>query len=487
MARRFQLFVLALLSISSHLSSQTIQKYLFVDDRWIGRSYQVTRIVVPPAKEASNPVLKPDKPWEGKDVYVYGTVLVEHGKFRMWYQIYNASEPSDSPFQTCVAYAESRDGLRWEKPLYDYVKYKGEPTNIILLSHGTSALCSPAVVRDDREPDLSRKYKMLYWDSMSKEGLQKKGENFPLGVNVPGWRAIPGEGFFIAYSPDGLKWTDASEQPVFTCACDASSLNKSPDGVYHAFYKISVAPDRHFRILGHSSSRDFQSWTEPKVVLEPDWRDAHGTEFYGMSYIPYFGNHLGLLWMYYNAPNDKHVDLQLAQQAENGTWQRAADRKVWLATGGIGAWDGGGTYPASDVLISPPGSAEEVWLYYGGTSVFHDDSRFRETSIGLARFRLDGFAAMRAGQFEGWFETSPLRPEGRDLIVNANCLHGSVQVEALDPVTRAVLGRSESIGASDKTRIPVSWGGKPAPLVKGKSVILRFTMKWSDMYSFWFE
>jgi hypothetical protein len=356
MFQRFIITSLTLLSLFSHAFSQQVRKYIFVDDRWLSRSYQVIREVIPPVKEATNPVLVADKPWEGKDVYVYGTVLVEGGKFRVWYEIYNTSEPADSPFQTCVGYAESRDGLHWEKPMIDEVKYKGERTNIVLLSHGTSSLCSPAVVRDDNEKDPAKKYKMLYWDSMSKDGLKKEGKNFPLGVTVPGWRAIPGEGFFVAYSADGLKWSNASEQPVFTCACDASSLNKSPDGLYHAYYKISVAPDRHFRILGHSSSRDFENWTEPKVVLEPDWRDAYGTEFYGVSYVPYFGNDLGLIWMYYNAPNDKHVDLQLAQRAPDGSWQRAADRKVWLSRGGIGMWDGGGTYPASDVLTSPPGA-----------------------------------------------------------------------------------------------------------------------------------
>ncbi|HTY37596.1 MAG TPA: hypothetical protein VMH23_10815, partial [Bacteroidota bacterium] len=381
---------------------------------------------------------------------------------------------------------ESRDGIHWEKPLMDHVRYKGERTNIVLLSHGTSALCSPAVVRDDNEKDPSKKYKMLYWDSMSKDGLKSAGPNFPLGTAVPGWRPIPGEGFFIAYSPDGLRWTNASEQPVFTCACDASSLNKSPDGTYRAYFKISVAPDRHFRILGESSSRDFIHWTEPAVFLAPDWNDAYGTEFYGMSYVPYFGNNIGLIWVYYNAPNDKHVDLQLAQQSDDGLWHRAADRQVLMQKGGIGAWDGGGTYPASDILIAPSGHSDEMWLYYGGTTVFHDDSRFRETSIGLARFRIDGFTAMRSGQFAGWFETTTVTPTGTTMYVNADCIHGSLQIELLDPSTRKVLGSSIAIKGENRTKIPVKWGTGDE-LKKGSPVVLRFLMQRCDVYSFWYE
>lgn len=461
----------------------SIRKFLFVDDRWIARTYQVVRVVPPPLKEKNNPVLVPDRPWEGKDIYVYGTVLLEQGKFRMWYQIYNSSEPAGSRFQTAVAYAESKDGIRWTKPMMDHVKYKGQPTNIVLLSHGTSALVSPAVVKDLAEKDPSKRYKMLYYDSMSKEDLANEGSNLPLGVDVPGWKAIPGEGFFTAVSPDGLKWTNTSPQPIFTCPCDASSLNRSFDGTFHAYYKTSIAPDRHFRILGHSSSRDFRTWTEPTVILEPDWKDPHGTEFYGMSYLPYFGNDLGLIWMYHNAPNDKHVDVQLASKASDGSWQRAADRRVFLGTGGLGEWDGGGVYPASDVLVAPPEFPDEAWLYYGGSSVFHDDSRFRETSIGLARFRLDGFVAMRSLQFAGWLESNPLVTEGGYLYVNADCSHGTMKIEVLDAATGMPITAAVQLQGMDKTKIQVSAEEIPA----GKKIILRFSMQKSDLYSFWFE
>jgi hypothetical protein len=481
------LYTLVLLNTLLWSQAAYPRKYLFLDDRWIKDSYQVNRIVIQPAKHPSNPVLVPDKPWEGNDVYVYGTVLYDQGKFRMWYQIYNSRESADPRFRTAVAYAESRDGLHWEKPSLGFFKYKDEPTNLVLLSHGTSDLCSPAVIKDTLERDPSRRYKMLYWDSMSKEDLEKHGPNLPLGTDVPGWRAIPGEGFFIAYSPDGIRWTNGGPQPVFTCPCDASSLTMGADGTYWAYFKISVAEDRHFRILGASDSRDFENWGDPKVILKPDWRDKHGTEFYGMSVFDYAGNTIGLIWVYYNAPSDKHVDLQLATRDPEGQWQRAGNREVFLPVGKEGEWDAGGIYAASNVLVSPTGHPNEIWLYYGGSSVTHDDSRYREMAIGRATLRLDGFAAMEAKQFKGYFDTKTVVAGGSLLAVNADCAHGWLQVELYDAKTQTLLAKSKPIQGLDATKTFVEWQHEGKVLLKDRQVFIRFRMQKARLFSFWFE
>ncbi len=470
-------------AVSAQNRDERSLKYLFVDDRWIESSYEITRAVPEPVKEEHNPVLIADKPWES-GVNLYGTVLFDDGRFRMWYQVYN-SGAEDPRYRTAVAYAESRDGIRWEKPSLGMFDYEGEPTNIVLLSHGTSALYSPAVIKDADDPDASRRYKMLYWDSMSEKDLETTGPNFPLGTDVPGWRAIPGEGFFASFSPDGLHWTNAQTQPVFTCACDASSLSIAPDGSYQSYFKISIRDDRHFRVLGHSQSTDFLNWSDPRIILEPDWRDAYGTEFYGMATFPYQGNYLGLIWMYYNAPSDKHLDIQLATMTAEGAWQRAGDRKVFLPTGKHGDWDAGGIYTASTIVESPPGHEDEIYLYYGGTSVTHDDARYREFGIGMARFRLDGFAAMQAKQFYGYFETVPVTPDGSSLFLNTDATQGYVWVEAVDVLTGRSTARSHRIEGKNGTRAPVKW--RHEGLGTGESVRLRFHMQKASVFSFWFE
>jgi hypothetical protein len=93
---------------------------------------------------------------------------------------------------------------------------------------------------------------------------------------------------------------------------------------------------------------------------------------------------------------------------------------------------------------------------------------------------------MRTGQFNGWFETKGVTPEGATMVINADCLHGSLQVEIIDPATSKVLGKSVVIKGENKTRIPIAWESG-ARLAKGSQVVFRFRMERSDLYSFWFE
>jgi len=106
-----------------------------------------------PVKHPLDPIIVADKPWEGTDVYTYGTALIDEGKFRMWYLIYNPAGDVAKELITAVAYADSNDGLHWIKPLMNHVLVNGQPTNLVLKSHNTSDFCSPAVIKDRKESD----------------------------------------------------------------------------------------------------------------------------------------------------------------------------------------------------------------------------------------------------------------------------------------------------------------------------------------------
>jgi hypothetical protein len=62
-----------------------------------------------------DPVIVPEHPWEGVLTYLYGSVI-KTKIYRMWYQAHGIH----------VAYARSRDGIHWQKPLL--AKFKtGQP------------------------------------------------------------------------------------------------------------------------------------------------------------------------------------------------------------------------------------------------------------------------------------------------------------------------------------------------------------------------
>jgi len=62
-------------------------KNLFVDDDQIELKEHVTRTLHTPVFSAANPVLPPEKPWEGSVILQPGTVIYDEQEhiFKMWY------------------------------------------------------------------------------------------------------------------------------------------------------------------------------------------------------------------------------------------------------------------------------------------------------------------------------------------------------------------------------------------------------------------
>src|SRR5688500_17760441 len=166
---------------------------LFLDDYLVASMTNLKRAVHQPQKHPANPLLWPSEPWEPEMATVYGSVLRDAGKFRMWYKSGMG-----------VAYAESLDGIKWSKPALDLVTIDGVKTNILWRkkskTEGPDAF--PVfyelfgVHRDDRDPDPSRRYKMGFLNIDWKH-QGPGGDPFH-----PGQR----RGLGVASSPDGIHW-----------------------------------------------------------------------------------------------------------------------------------------------------------------------------------------------------------------------------------------------------------------------------------------
>ena len=102
-------------------------RQLFVDDHVVAERANVELSLQQPTKWADNPVLRADRPWESKGVAIYGTVMYDEqdSRFRMWYRAID---------DTCYAcYAESEDGIHWEKPSLNAMPHKGSTDNNVVL------------------------------------------------------------------------------------------------------------------------------------------------------------------------------------------------------------------------------------------------------------------------------------------------------------------------------------------------------------------
>jgi hypothetical protein len=166
------------------------------------------------------PVLEPSpvesRAPDNRAAHFYGTVLHDRGMFRMWYYACHRGMNPDWPTrkmrqlaknpswllnaeQGCetvqgpLCYAESDNGINWTKPALGQVLFKGSRENNALdLPH--TVVSGAAVIRDDDDPELSRRYKMVY-------------QFFPDQTDpvIPEFGTLPT--IACAVSPDGLRWT----------------------------------------------------------------------------------------------------------------------------------------------------------------------------------------------------------------------------------------------------------------------------------------
>lgn len=264
----------------------------------------------------------------------YGTVIKEPGpfggKYRMWYHACHAGMNPDWPADIArqftkykdtvllgpVCYAESDDGITWQKPALNQVMFKGSTANnAIDLPHGLTAGAN--VLRDDDEADPARRYKMIY-------------EIFPRHSDPP----LEGQGrmstIAMAVSPDGMQWTFTGV-PYVDHFIEQSGFYKH-DGKYIVTYQAGDAWGANFSEGGHEAGRnglarysyDFDHWVDGFVEslmlpepIEPELRGSKG--IYTQNHLGVaaasFGNVcVGLYGLWWNHPNfqDNRCDLGLA-------------------------------------------------------------------------------------------------------------------------------------------------------------------------------
>jgi len=115
-----------------------------------------------------------------------------------------------------------------------------------------------------------------------------------------------------------------------------------------------------------------------------------------------------------------------------------------------------------------------------------------QVEIGMATLRLDGFAAMAAGDAEGSILTKPLRFDTGRLLVNGNMESGGyIKAEVVATDRRICAGyelRSCVPVTDDSIRASIEWKGKTAVRVSGgRDCRLRFVLKNAELYSFWID
>ncbi len=442
---------------------------LFLDDYLVQSMTHLRRTMEQPAKDPANPVIVQDQPWEARVIEIYGTVLYEPDRnlFRCWYLGSeqkdgipdNPQHPRTAEYFTC--YAESPDGLRWTKPSVG-TKPFGTHSQHNIVIEGTHGFC---VLPEPADPDPNRRYK---------------------GVG----------GALFGVSPDGVHWETRDWRPAVGKNDTGSCVVRWKDE-YLAYVRAQIADPEWpgvMRGVGLSVSRDFDTWTKKETIFATDKEDGYPwVQPYGISVTAYGDVLIGILWLLHldQTPRNNSLgdqDTQLVVSRDGRTWQRVADRQVFLKAT-PGAWDGARVFPGTTMFVKD----DSVYLYYTGAASRHGEG-FGKMAIGLATLPAGRFVALQAEKADipGILQTLPLTFEGTDLIVNADVADGDLRVELLEANGSVLAGFSREqcrLLPVDPLRYRVVWQTDKTFMSigdaeKGRPLSLRFILHRGKLFAF---
>jgi hypothetical protein len=434
-------------------------RQLFVDDYVIDELSDVQLTLHQPTKHPQNPVLRHDKPWEAKSVALYGTVLYDREEqiFKMWYRAI------DDTVYAC--YAKSRDGFRWTKPTLNVMPHKGSRANNIVLGglNPKFYLDGFAVVKDARDSDPHRRYKMLTYNGHRR--------------------------YACMVSSDGIRWRGPINAKEHDTGDVVSMYYDTGLGQYVGLLKrraLVNGTKRRARLVNFSD--DFSKWSQPRWALVPDDEDPDDTHFYSHVAFMYEDLRIGYLTVFNK--DTELIDTRLCFSRDGIQWQRYRQRSPFLPTGREGIFDSGMLLADASGLIERDG---KIWIYYSGYNTDHEGKLRGDGPaaghIGLAHLRQDGFVSADGGPQGGSLLTKPLVCSGPSLRVNAVANEGEVRAELLDVNGRPIAGRdlaaSESF-SGNALDVRLCWKGDSDQSYVGTPVRIRFHLKNAELYSFRF-
>ncbi|MSU23270.1 MAG: hypothetical protein EXS32_05530 [Opitutus sp.] len=511
-------------------AAQNPRTILFVDDDDVLYRPGTIKRVVEFKKYSANPVLPPEKPWEGNLGWTSVYRDPRTGKFQLWYQAYQEFRKEDKRFKCVVCYAESDDGIAWRKPTLGlFPFYEAKDTNIVLIGNegGYGDRYCNSVVVDPREPDATRRYKMVYydWDAGSK-----------------------GSGIHLAYSPDGIRWRKREEGMVLKTPFGGKGMpppfqdegiyfeEKLKDGAVRKSWRVPYAmsdatdvfydPVRESYLLygkmwtpfpdgslswkhgmGRTESKDLLHWSRPELVLTTDDRDAPQLEFHTSPVFFYNAMYFSL-----NQVLDRQVgtiDAELISSRDGFRWNRAYPSKWVIPRSRGDVFDSGSILTNNTPIIV----GDEMRFYYGayrGTAIGAVGmtrqvigSKDYFSGIGLAITPRDRFVAVQVNP------ASPVKEQRRDapkltntignvtlraldftgvssLTVNADASKGAVRVELLDEDGFRLRGFTKDDAvpiAADGLELRAAWKAKSLRELPAGRYLVRVHLENAELFA----
>ncbi len=477
---------------------------LFIDDYLVGqlKGGASNRLHKPIPREI---VIEHDAPWEGSGSG-YHSIFKDGDLYKMYYKAWNIAIEKGNANENVLycCYAESKDGIHWQKPNLGLHQHEGSKDNNIVMARSqlgemTVDAGHPAVFKDENPAVAGdERYKALLATSN------------PIGL-------LPFK------SPDGIHWTQMTDKPIITDgAFDSQNLafwdpvNREYRAYWRYFDKGTAdKPYVGVRSIRTAVSKDFIHWQDQSdlVYVDSPREELYTNQIKSYDRAPHL--FIGFPTRYIerkwgeslnNLPEKEHREIRSKAAMRYGTAiseglliasRDGVTFKRWneaFLPPGIqrpGTWNYGHQYIGWHVVetkSSLPGAPNELSLYAV-------ESYWTDNSSSLRRYtlRLDGFVSINAPMSGGELITKPLIFEGNQLLINfSTSAAGGIKVEIQDENGNPVPGYTENDCPEifgDTVSGAVYWEGKGTDVasLQGKVIKLRFILKDSDLYSLQFS
>ena len=451
----------------------TVGRQLFVDDFLIEET-DLKPEYHKAEKWTGNPVLYAQMPWEKETLPCAcpksgGVWYDEEDKiFKMWYE---------GGFLKNMCYAESKDGIHWERPDLD-----GSGKNVILPYTGFN---------DDKHEFFSENYLRPDSTAVFIDYECSKDEKYKLFLRGPGGE-FPG---IVAVSADGIhfeKFT-ATSPDVY----DRSTIFYNP---FRKKWVFSIRYPWHSRARNYVECDNLlkgAAWDKEEVhnwmccdnldLPMPYIRES--AELYNVDCVGYESIMVGLFQILYGPLNvlceeygvPKVTELMPMYSRDGFHFSRPCRKSFLNASIHEGAWDRGYVQSVGGICII---HGDELWIYYsafGGDTnkvgvPWTQNGMYCNGATGLAKLRRDGFVSMNGS---GTLTTRLFECHGkRDFYINAV---GTVSVELLS-ADGTLLARSEEFHG-DSTAYKMNFGDFDVSTLNNAPFRLRFHVS-GKLYSF---